>query len=47
MMHPNPLMLKLVVYASDTVRERERLENQSSRSPRKVDSRLYDNVTYF
>jgi hypothetical protein len=48
-MHPDPVILKLVVYASlaGTVRERERLENQSSKSPRQVDNRVYNNVTYF
>jgi hypothetical protein len=44
MMHPDPVILKLVVYASGTVRERERLENQSSKSPRQVDNRVYSNV---
>ena len=45
-MHPDPVILKSVVYASGTVRERERLENQSSKSPRQVDDRVYINVTY-
>jgi hypothetical protein len=47
MMRPDSVMLKLVVYASGTVRERERLENQSSKSPRQVDNRVNDNVNYF
>ena len=46
-MHPNPVALKLVVYTSGTVRERKKLENQSYKSPREVDNRLYNNFAYF
>ena len=46
-MHPSLVALKLVVYASGTVRERERSENQSYKSPREVDNRVYNNFTYF